>query len=264
MLFSYVLCVPREPLPRKPLPREPLPSDHHVGVQTAVPRGSTGAAQRATRTRVALGSALCGIAALGLWWTFEQSAVEPETYFAIARTRLSPGMAVEAADIAVVPIRLPAEVAATVFDNHDDALGQMVINTVLPGELLARSDVTSVQTAQTELVGRAVAVELDRPQALNGLLEPGERVDVVTAAGTGPSGGVIAAESSGAVIATESSGAVIATDVRVLEVDDHSDEQQQSATVTVTLLVPDLAVATKLAAAAHAGTITLIRIWGTQ
>lgn len=195
--------------------------------------------------RVVGGATLCGAAALGLWWAFEQSAAEPQTRFAIARTQLAPGVIVEAADVALVPIRLPAEVSATVFDNGDDVVGSLVVSTVHSGELLARSDLAAARFAHSAQGGYAVSVELDRPRALNGLLGPGERVDVV------------ATHHSGSTSAT-----VVASDARVLDVDDRSDAQHVAATVTITLQVPDLSVAAELAAAADADAITLIRTWG--
>lgn len=197
------------------------------------------------RTRVVAGGALFGVAALGLWWAFEQSSAQPETHFAIARSRLAPGVVVEAADVAFVPIRLPAEVSATVFDHPDDVVGSLVVGTVGPGELLARSDVTSPRYAASNQGGYAVSVELDRPRALNGLLGPGERVDVVATRAAG-----------------SPDAAVVATDARVLDVDDPSEAQHPAAAVTVTLQVPDLDVAVELAAAADADAITLIRTWG--
>lgn len=226
--------------------REPLLSaGHRAGMGATEPRGGAGTSRRSVRTRVVAGGALCGVAAMGLWWAFEQSAAEPQTHFAIARTQLAPGVIVDAADVALVPIRLPAEVSATVFDNHNDVVGSLIVGTVRPGELLARSDVTAPRFAQAAQGGYAVSVELDRPRALNGLLGPGERVDVVA---TLPSEPI--------------SATVVASDARVLDVDDRSETQHLAATVTVTLQVPDLAIATDVAAAADAGAITLIRTWG--
>ena len=226
--------------------REPLLSaGHRAGMGAAAPRGGSGAAKSAVRTRVVAGGALCGVAAIGLWWAFEQSAAEPQTHFAIARTQLAPGVIVDAADVALVPIRLPTEVSATVFDNRDDVVGSLIVGTVHPGELLARSDVTSPRFAQAAQGGYAVSVELDRPRALNGLLGAGERVDVVATHHAEPM-----------------SATVVASDARVLDVDDRSDAAHHAATVTVTLQVPDLSVATDVAAAADAGAITLIRTWG--
>ena len=214
-------------------------------MRAADSRNGASGARRAIRMRVIAGGTLCGVAALGLWWAFEQSAAEPETHFAIARTQLAPGVIVGADDVALVPIRLPAEVSATVFDNHDDAVGGLVMSTVRPGELLARGDVASPHVAQDRQGGYAVAVELERARALNGLLGPGERVDVVATHHSGAIGGV-----------------VVASDARVLDVDDRSEERHPAATVTVTLQVRDLAVATDLATAADTGAITLIRTWG--
>ena len=209
------------------------------------PRSGAGTSRRDARTRVVAGAALCGVAATGLWWAFEQSAAEPQTYFAIARTQLAPGVTVDAADVALVPIRLPTEVAATVFDNRDDVVGNLIVGAVHPGELLTRSDVTSPRFAQAAQGGYAISVELDRSRALNGLLGPGERVEVV------------------ATHHSESmEAAVVASDARVLDVDDRSDAQHLAATVTITLQVRDLSVATDVAAAADAGAVTLIRAWG--
>lgn len=193
-----------------------------------------------------MGGALCGVAALGLWWAFEQSAAAPETSYLVARTRLAPGRVIEAADVALVSIRLPAEVSATVFGDGDDVVGSLVVEAIHAGELLTRGDIGSHQSVAGRDGGYAVAVELDRPGALNGLIAAGERVDVVAADRSLPD-----------------AAGLVAVDALVLDVDDRSGTERLSDTITVTLQVRDRAAAVSLAAAADAGAITLIRPWGT-
>ncbi len=195
---------------------------------------------------------MCGAAALGLWWAFEQSAAAPETSYVVARTRLAPGRVIEPADVALVSIRLPAEIEATVFGEGDgnDVVGSVVLEAIHAGELLARGDVGPRRSTAGRDAGYAVAVELDRPGALNGLIAAGERVDVV-----------VTGRNLVASAASHASG-LVAADALVLDVDDFAGAGQPSGTVTVTLQVHDRAAAVSVAAAADAGAITLIRPWG--
>ncbi len=197
---------------------------------------------------------MCGAAALGLWWAFEQSAAAPDTSYVVARTRLAPGRVIESADVALVSIRLPAEIDATVFGESDgnDVVGSVVLEAIHPGELLTRGDVGSRRSTAGRDSGYAVAVELDRPGALNGLIAVGERVDIIVT-------GRVLADSAG----PDTPGLVVA-DALVLDVDDGAGTGQPSGTVTVTLQVRDRSAAVSVAGAADAGAITLIRPWGTS
>ena len=129
-------------------------------------------------------------------------------------------------------------------------VGSVVLEAIHAGELLARGDVGPRRSTAGRDAGYAVAVELDRPGALNGLIAAGERVDVVV---TGSN-----------LVATAASHAssLVAADALVLDVDDFAGAGQPSGTVTVTLQVHDRAAAVSVAAAADAGSITLIRPWG--
>lgn len=193
---------------------------------------------------------MCGVAALGLWWAFEQTAAAPATSYVVARTRLAPGRVIEPADVALVAIRLPAEVEATVFGDGDDVVGNLVVEAVHAGELLTRGDVGSRRSTAGPDAGYAISVELDRPGALNGLIAVGEQVDVVVT-------GHNLADAAG-----PDTAGLAAADAVVLDVDGLSGTEHPSDTVTVTLQVPDRAAAISVAAAADAGTITLIRPWG--
>ena len=196
---------------------------------------------------------MCGVAALGLWWAFEASAAAPETSYVVARTRLAPGRVIEAADVAWVSVRLPAEIEATVFGEGDgnDVVGSLVLEAIHAGELLTRGDIGSRRAIAGRDAGYAVAVELDRPDALNGLISSGERVDVVV------TGRTLAAA------AGPDAPGLVAAEALVLDVDDLAGASQPSDTVTVTLQVHDRAAAVSVAAAADAGAITLIRPWAT-
>lgn len=198
---------------------------------------------------------LCGVAALGLWWAFEQSAAAPETSYLVARTRLAPGRVIDGADVALVSIRLPAEVSATVFGDGDDVVGSLVVDTVHAGELLTRGDIGSHQSIRGRDAGYAIAVELDRPRALNGLIAAGERVDVIATDRT-------LRNAAGPDAGGPDTAGLVAAHALVLDVDDVSGAEHLSDTITVTLQVHDRAAAVSVAAAADVGAITLIRAWG--
>lgn len=196
------------------------------------------------RPRAIVGGALCGVAALGLWWAFEQSASTPRTSFAVARSQLTPGHIIESDDIDRIAMHLPAAVEATVFGVDDDVLGNVVTGAVHAGELLTRGDVVAPRLAEGILGGHAVSVSMERSRALNGLVAAGERVDVIATDHNEASGGSLLAESA-----------------LVVHIDDLSDPGSPAGTITVTLQVPDLNAAISLAAAADVGAITLIRTW---
>jgi len=197
---------------------------------------------------------LCSAAALGLWWAFEHAAAAPETSYVVARARLAPGKVIEPADVALVSIRLPAEIEATVFGEGDgnDVVGSVVLEAVHAGELLTRGDIGSRRSTAGRDAGYAVAVELDRPAALNGLVAAGERVDVVVTDRNLADG------------ADPDTPGLVAADAVVLDVDDDAGTEHLSDTITVTLQVHDRSAAVSVAAAADAGAITLIRPWGTS
>ena len=227
------------------MPADPLSPAERRSLPPAAPASRAVGARSALRPRLVAGGVLCGVAALGLWWAFEQSAAAPETSYAVARTRLAPGRVIEPADVALVPIRLPAEVDATVFGGGDEVVGSLVIEAVHAGELLTRGDIGPRTAAAGLDAGYAISVELDRPGALNGLITAGERVDVVVTDRSRPDAAAVAA-----------AGAL------VLDVDGLSGTAHPSDTVTVTLQVRDRAAAVAVAAAADVGAITLIRPWG--
>jgi len=195
---------------------------------------------------------LCGVAALGLWWAFERSAAAPETSYVVARTRLAPGRVIGPADVAWVSIRLPAEIEATVFGEGDgnDVVGSLVLEAIHAGELLTRGDIGAHRATADRVAGYAVAVKLDRPGALNGLIAAGERVDVVST------------DRNLAAPADPQTPSLVAADALVLDVDDPAATSTPSDMITVTLQVHDRTAAVSVAAAADAGAITLIRPWG--
>ena len=228
------------------MPTDPLLPAGRDAVPAAAGASRRAAPARASiRPRAIAGGILCGVAALGLWWAFEQSAAAPETSYFVARSRLAPGSVIEPTDVALVPIHLPPEVSVTVFGNGDDVVGNLVVGAVHAGQLLTRGDVGSPGFASDRREGYAISVELDRSRALNGLLTAGEQVDVVATDHVPPTG-----------------AAVVATGAFVLDVDGLSDTEHLSNTITVTLQVPDRVAAVSVAAAADAGVITLIRAWG--
>ena len=238
------------------MPTGSLPSpDHRTPPPASAARRRTGAARSSLRPRVIAGSLLCGAAALGLWWAFEQSAATPETSYLVARTRLAPGRVIESADVALVSIHLPAEVSATVFDDGDDVVGSLVVEAIHTGELLTRGDIGSQQSTSGRDAGYAISVELDRPGALNGLIAAGDRVDVIAADRSVPN-------AAGPGTAGPNTAGIVAADALILDVDDLSGTEHRSETITVTLQVSDRAAAVSVAAAADVGAIALIRAWG--
>lgn len=187
---------------------------------------------------------MCALAAAGLWWSFEQTAAAPDTSYVVARAKLVPGQVVGAADIDAVSMRLPTEVARTVFEDPRTPLGTVVVAAVRAGELLTRGDVVESPAATTRLSGYSIAVELERARALNGVLAAGEYVDIFATDRGSPGDGIVVADGALVLdVATALSGSIA------------------GGTLTVTLLVDDLEEAGAVVAAADEGAITLVKVW---
>ncbi len=228
------------------MPPDPLlPTDHRGLPPPSVAGHRSRSAPPWARPQVIVGSVLCGAAALGLWWTFEQTAAEPTTSYVVARTRLAPGKVIEATDVAMVPMHLPAEVAASVFSEGDSVVGNVVVQAIHAGEIVTQGDIGSRQAVTDRVAGYAISIELNRPAALNGLISAGERVDVVVTNADLADGHLLGA-----------------ADALILDVDDRFGSERLSGAITVTLQVQDRATAMSLASAAEFNAVTLIRPWG--
>jgi Flp pilus assembly protein CpaB len=140
-------------------------------------------------------------------------------------------------------VHVDAAVGATLFDGAalESLSGRVAVERISAGSLVAR---TSVRTATSGGVPRAMSFPIPRSRAVGGAVVVGDRVDVLAVRrNTGRSG-------------------YVATDVQVLAFSSRGSgplEGSDDASVTIAV---DSEAATRVASALEVGTITLVRATG--
>lgn len=125
--------------------------------------------------RAVLGGLLVALAGAGTFVAWRQASGVPDTVYAVAARDLEPGQAVTAADVRLVPVELPPEVASGAFSSAADVDGRVALAPVGEGELLQAGALSDEGPG-----GRAaeVSISLDRALAVDGRLAGGDTVDV--------------------------------------------------------------------------------------
>jgi len=162
----------------------------------------------------------------------------------VAARDLGAGAVIEAADLGVARVRAGSATMATLV-RADDAValeGRTLGGPVGAGAPVLRS---ALRPAGRDDARRTMSFPLPRARALAGRLEPGDRVDVVT------------------VGRDASVGAYAVTGAEVVAVDGSADGALGGGgdEVTVTLTVTP-AIATRIAGALDAGSVTLVKATG--
>ncbi len=154
---------------------------HTIGRHAALPNG-----------RAVVGGLLVAAAAIGTFAAWSGAGDAPSTTYVVAATDLPVGHAIDADDLAVAALDVPASLADRAFPAPGAVVGQVTVAPLAAGELVQRSAVVVPEGADT---GRQVSFAIDVADALAGTLEEGEAVDVlVTYAGDdGPVTEVVAA-----------------------------------------------------------------------
>jgi Flp pilus assembly protein CpaB len=101
---------------------------------------------------------------------------------AVAATDIESGRPLTEADVRWVDVRLPPELAdrAVRPDDVDSLDGAVAASAIPAGELLSEADLRPIAA---EGGRRAMSIPVDPSRAVNGDLEPGDRVDVLVARG---------------------------------------------------------------------------------
>ncbi len=203
--------------------------------------------------RALLGGVLITLAVAGLWWSYTLSTATPSTQYIVAVSDITPGTVITSDHVGLQAIDLPTGVVTQVFDSSDDVevLGSIAINFVSAGELVSVSDVRPAFTSDgangTAVAGVAsryeLSFEIELARALNGLLQPGELVDIIATNGTGASA------------ATRR----ITTDAQVLSLAEIGEGGLGFGTVAVTLALASDKAVLEIVAAADQGVVTLVR-----
>lgn len=124
--------------------------------------------------RAVLGGLLMAIAAVGVFVAYRGSEGGAGDTVVIAAHDLRPGQQIEADDLRLVAVDLPADTLAAAFSEVDAIIGRVLLGPVAEGELVQRGAVTSDDGS----AANEIALTLPRAQIAVGRLKQGERVDV--------------------------------------------------------------------------------------
>jgi Flp pilus assembly protein CpaB len=190
--------------------------------------------------RAVVGGFLVAASALGIFATWSRATAGPTERFAVATHQLAIGHRIEATDLALQPMDLPATVASSAFSNARLLVGSTVVGPVGKGELVQAGDVVDSSSAPTDF---EVSFAVERSRAVGGSLRAGEFVDVLATFGAGGD--------------TYTTAVVVGA--RVVAMDDRSGGLGASDDRTVTLAVPTATDARAVTHAVNAGEVVLVR-----
>ncbi len=141
----------------------PTSTKHQVGRGRSLPSG-----------RAAIGALLIVLSGLGLTVAAQKATAEPTTRYAIATRDIDPGQLLTSTDIRMVTMRLAPPVARRSFATDVPLIGAVTVSPLSAGELVQSS---AVQRGGPSL--REMSFPVEAARALNGNIDPGDRIDIV-------------------------------------------------------------------------------------
>jgi Flp pilus assembly protein CpaB len=194
--------------------------------------------------RAVTGGFLVALAALGVFVASRGAGEHRSRNFVVVARDVSAGTTLSPADLTVSAIDLPDQVAARAFPNPASVVGQIAVAHLAPGELVQSTDVVGGDAADSRV---ELSLPIERSRAVDGLLQPGEKVDVLATYADGDRGETMVVTRGAEVrrVDSGSHGALSATEDTVL---------------VLAIADPDEAIA--VAHASQAGKVTVIRSTG--
>jgi Flp pilus assembly protein CpaB len=208
-----------------------------LGTRLGTPRRAVGRGTPLPSGRAALGALLVVLSGLGLTYAAQRMTAEPTTRFAVATRDIPAGEVLKPEDVRVQTMRLSPEVARRAFSDDAVLVGAVTVGPLGRGELVQSS---VVQRGGPEL--RAMSFPIESARALNGDLDPGDRIDLV-ASETGIDG------------STET----VLTSLQVISVSGNRLEPGDSSTIVITVGIADPAQQVVLAKAVSGGDVFVVR-----
>lgn len=191
--------------------------------------------------RAVTGALLVATSLVGIVVAHAQATADRSVPYAVAARDLPAGTVVTTADVALVPMELPAGLAGSrVFPHVDVLVGSTLITPLAQGELVQASAVVRRSGPPEEV---ELSVDVDRSTALGGELQPGEPVDVLATYGTGADAFTL----------------VVARRARVIRIGGSSGALGQSETVLAVLATRNAGEVLAITHAAQAGEVALVR-----
>jgi Flp pilus assembly protein CpaB len=144
------------------------------GPVPAASRRTVGRSRTLPSSRAAIGALLVVLSGLGLVTAARQATAQPTTRFAVATRDVPAGQVLQAGDIQMLTMKLAPNVAQRSFTNPDIVVDAVATHSLSAGELIQYS---AVQKGGPSL--RAMSFPIDAARALNGRLDPDDRLDII-------------------------------------------------------------------------------------
>jgi len=129
--------------------------------------------------RALVGGLLVATSFIGLYAAHGASTAAPETSWLIAVRPIPAGHVIVADDLALAAVRLTDSSEARGLSDPGDVIGHTAVIALDDGDLIQRGAISGAAASATRPAARRVALHLDRDQALNGEVAPGDEVDVL-------------------------------------------------------------------------------------
>lgn len=191
--------------------------------------------------RAVVGGFLVALATVATFAAYLRATTDQMVRYVVASQALRVGQRLEPADLDTEPMRLPGSVAnGLAFRDPGALIGAVVVGPVRAGELVEAGDVSFGSHTPGN---RQLSFSVPLSHAVDGTLQPGDRVDILATYGTG----------------TDSSTRLVAAGAEVVSATEPSSVTSNGEpAVVVTLSVPSAAEAVALAQAANAAQVTLV------
>lgn len=222
--------------PEPPTSAGPATAGRALGRRPAVPAG-----------RALVGGLLVTLAAVGTFAAYTAGTTGPTHRYVVVRDPLAVGAVLHAEDLRIVAGDLPDDVATEAFTDPGALDGAVALAPLAANQLVAPSQVRLAAVADARAPAHELAVAFERDKALDGRIQPGERVDLVTTYGTG----------------TDAYTTVVARRAPVLDVDSGARSTVGSSTkVTLTLALATEQEVLEVAHAVEVGKVVVVRATG--
>lgn len=190
--------------------------------------------------RAVVGGFLVAVSAVGLFAAYAGANRRDSTPVALAARPIAAGDRIAPGDIRWVPMDLPAAIRRRTIHSAAGTNGRLFVGPVAEGELIQTGDLLP----EGEAPGfRELTVEVEAAQLR--VLQEGDTVDVLVSTGSGDGARTRIAASGVRVVRLPSGGS-----------------SSTGSKPAVTLAMPTFDATYRLVAAAHAGTLTLVRSTG--
>lgn len=178
---------------------------------------------------------------------YTRATSEPQVLFVVARTDLTVGDVITRADLALVPMELPARLTGSrAFTDADGLVGATVLGPVAKGELVQAGAVLRKVGGSPK--GPQVSLALPSSRAVGGSLVAGEMVDVLATYGSG----------------VDAYTVTVVREARVVRVDETGGALSDGASLVVTLAVASHEDARAVSHSSAAAEVSVVRSAGSR